>query len=150
MKISSAVKATVFGACLLAAPAAHATSVATDLGIATSVGSYFLSTLTSYQSFLTALQTSLSTNGYSVVYGYFGGNSTVTGVSSSGPWYSSLVFSGSTVSSNGYLVNTVTNTVSAIPTVSSVPAPIVGAGLPVLAALGGFAAWRRRRVASAA
>lgn len=37
-----------------------------------------------------------------------------------------------------------------LPNIASVPGPIAGAGLPIIAAAAGFAAWRRRRVANAA
>ncbi|TBW32117.1 hypothetical protein EYW49_22640 [Siculibacillus lacustris] len=145
-------KAAVVGATLaigMGAPAANAAAPATVsdyLGIQANYGNLFISNLTSYSSFLSGLQSALSSSlGYAGVNAYF--NNTPSLVDGSTPthsvWFATLTFTGTSVISNGSIVNLSTGAVSSVPA----PGPIAGAGLPILVAMLGFGLYHRRRVA---
>ena len=126
----------------LAVPVLAHADVETDLKIAdadASSGSYY-SLFKSYSSFYTALE-SLASSDFTALSSYFGGaDSTVSGMiaGSRNFWYANLTFTGTTVASNGAIVDTGAGTVT------PVPGPEAGAGLGALAMLG-VAYWVKRR-----
>lgn len=137
----------------LGAPSQAATSdelaaVKSALGIVFNSGSNYLSSIGSYNDFISALYTQATSN-WANLFGFFNTTAALTTgyvANTSTLWTAELTFDSTnkTVASFGKIVNPAQNTIT------PVPGPIAAAGLPAVLGLMGFAAWKRRRGALAA